>query len=173
MELNEGLYTAALVACEKGGQWALALEVIREMHMKGISPSLFAYNAAIFACKKDAQWVQVRSPHGPSRHRAWDTETTICSCLVATGHRTAGGDEARRPRARQEQLSRGHGELSLNLEKSFHRSEGGGSTAPRRRRRRRRCGRGSWTSSRRCGNRASSPAGSPSSTSLGPARSTW
>jgi hypothetical protein len=41
VRLNEGSYTAGLMACEKGGQWALALELLKEMHLVNTTPISF------------------------------------------------------------------------------------------------------------------------------------
>jgi hypothetical protein len=41
VRLNEGSYTAGLMACEKGGQWALALELLKEMHLVNTPPTSF------------------------------------------------------------------------------------------------------------------------------------
>jgi pentatricopeptide repeat protein len=51
-------YSAAISACEKGGQWEQALELLREMDSRGIQPNEVSYNAAISACEKGDQWEQ-------------------------------------------------------------------------------------------------------------------
>jgi len=49
-------YSAAISACEKGGQWQEALKLFREMSEKGIQPNVISYSAAISACEKGGQW---------------------------------------------------------------------------------------------------------------------
>ena len=36
-------------ACEKGGQWEKALQLLDEMHAKGLKPNVITYSAAISA----------------------------------------------------------------------------------------------------------------------------
>ncbi|CAE8596114.1 unnamed protein product [Polarella glacialis] len=49
-------YSSAISACEKGGQWQLAMELLAEMPEKRISPNEVSYNAAISACEKGREW---------------------------------------------------------------------------------------------------------------------
>ena len=42
-------------ACEKGYQFLLALELLREMRQTALEPSVVSYNAAISACEKGRQ----------------------------------------------------------------------------------------------------------------------
>ena len=45
-------YNAAISACEKGGQWEPALQLLEEMKSSGIEPDVISYSAAISACEK-------------------------------------------------------------------------------------------------------------------------
>ena len=45
-------YNAAISACEKGGQWQTALDLLTEMERKSIPRNTITYNAAISACEK-------------------------------------------------------------------------------------------------------------------------
>ena len=49
-------YSAAISACEKGGQWKHALRVLEEMRSSGTKPTVISYSAAISACEKGGQW---------------------------------------------------------------------------------------------------------------------
>ncbi|CAE8589698.1 unnamed protein product [Polarella glacialis] len=53
---NEISYNAAISACEKGGQWQLALNLLSRMPEARVVPNEISYNAAIGACSKGGQW---------------------------------------------------------------------------------------------------------------------
>ena len=42
-------YSAAISACEKGGQWERALALLEQMAARGVAPGVITYNAAIEA----------------------------------------------------------------------------------------------------------------------------
>jgi pentatricopeptide repeat protein len=45
-------FSAAISACEKGGQWKRALSLLDEMRDNGVAPDVIIFNAAILACAK-------------------------------------------------------------------------------------------------------------------------
>ena len=49
------IFSAAISACEKGGQWERALSLLDEMRESGVTPNVFSFNAAISACEKGGQ----------------------------------------------------------------------------------------------------------------------
>jgi pentatricopeptide repeat domain-containing protein 1 len=49
-------YNASISACEKGGQWEKALQLLEEMRAKGVEPDVILYSASISACEKGGQW---------------------------------------------------------------------------------------------------------------------
>ena len=49
-------YSAAISACEKGGQWQEALTLFEVMFKAKVQPNVFSYSAAISACEKGGQW---------------------------------------------------------------------------------------------------------------------
>ena len=49
-------YTAAMSACEKGGQWQRVLEFLEGMPQRALTPNVISYNAATSACAKGGQW---------------------------------------------------------------------------------------------------------------------
>eukprot|EP00933_Yihiella_yeosuensis_P079342 TRINITY_DN9183_c0_g1_i7.p1 TRINITY_DN9183_c0_g1~~TRINITY_DN9183_c0_g1_i7.p1 ORF type:complete len:143 (-),score=10.34 TRINITY_DN9183_c0_g1_i7:198-626(-) len=49
-------YNAAISACQRGGQWQLALNLLSLMPQSEISPDAISYNAAIIACEEGGQW---------------------------------------------------------------------------------------------------------------------
>lgn len=48
--------SAAISACEKGGQWKKALDLFRDMWCRGIVLNVITFIAAISACEKGDQW---------------------------------------------------------------------------------------------------------------------
>ena len=65
-------YSSLISACEKAGQWELALELFNEMHSEGCSPNTVTFNSLITAC---AQGERVAA--------AWCTSSSACAGLVA------------------------------------------------------------------------------------------
>ncbi|CAE8614196.1 unnamed protein product [Polarella glacialis] len=53
---NEITYSAAVSACQKGGQWQLALGLLNSMPGMSLIPNEVSYNSAISACGKGGQW---------------------------------------------------------------------------------------------------------------------
>ena len=49
-------YSAAISACEKGGQWQRALALLKAMCEGRVWPDTPGYNAAVSACEKGKQW---------------------------------------------------------------------------------------------------------------------
>ncbi len=47
VEPNAYTYTAAITACEAGGKWGAAVELLRAMEAQGVPPDVFTYSAAI------------------------------------------------------------------------------------------------------------------------------
>lgn len=43
-------YSSLISACEKAGQWQLALELFNEMHAEGCIPNTVTFNSLITAC---------------------------------------------------------------------------------------------------------------------------
>ncbi|CAE8591706.1 unnamed protein product [Polarella glacialis] len=54
--LDKISYNAAISACEKGGQWQLALTLLSLMPEAKVVPNEITYSAAISACEKSGQW---------------------------------------------------------------------------------------------------------------------
>ena len=65
-------YSSLISACEKAGQWELALELFNEMHSEGCSPNTVTFNSLITAC---AQGERVAA--------AWCTGSSACAGPVA------------------------------------------------------------------------------------------
>mgnify|MGYP002176495480 CR=1 FL=1 len=49
-------YSAAISACEKGGQWQHALALLQTMCDERVWPDTTSYSAAISACEKGKHW---------------------------------------------------------------------------------------------------------------------
>merc|ERR1712046_478593 len=47
---------ASISACEKGHQWAVALQILGSMRRCGLEPNVITNNASISACEKGHQW---------------------------------------------------------------------------------------------------------------------
>ena len=52
-------YSSLISACEKAGQWELALELFNEMHSEGCSPNTVTFNSLITACAQGTPAVQM------------------------------------------------------------------------------------------------------------------
>ncbi|CAE8647734.1 unnamed protein product, partial [Polarella glacialis] len=53
---DEISFSATISACEKGGQWQLALHLLSEMPEAQAIPNTITYNAAMSACEKAGKW---------------------------------------------------------------------------------------------------------------------
>eukprot|EP00891_Asterochloris_glomerata_P006084 jgi/Astpho2/6084/Aster-04031 len=49
-------YSSLISACEKAGEWRLALQLLEEMRREGCNPNVISYNSLITACAQGAQW---------------------------------------------------------------------------------------------------------------------
>ena len=49
--MSASAFNAAISACEKGGQWLLALHLLDCMLNSNVQPGIVPYNAAISACE--------------------------------------------------------------------------------------------------------------------------
>ena len=49
-------YNAAISACEKGQQWASALNLLGQMWHWSVQANVVTYSAAISACERGQQW---------------------------------------------------------------------------------------------------------------------
>ena len=56
MQYNVISYSAAISACEKGGQWQHALALLQTMCNGRVWPDTVSYGAAISACEKGKRW---------------------------------------------------------------------------------------------------------------------
>merc|ERR1711865_370939 len=49
-------FNAAISACEKGGKWERALELLQEMRQSGVQPDVISFSSAISACESCRQY---------------------------------------------------------------------------------------------------------------------
>eukprot|EP00756_Hemistasia_phaeocysticola_P063555 Hpha_TRINITY_DN7023_c0_g1::TRINITY_DN7023_c0_g1_i1::g.22964::m.22964 len=56
VEYNAQLYSAAVLACGKGGQWRQGLRLFCGMEEHGIEQTKFAHTSAIRACAEEGKW---------------------------------------------------------------------------------------------------------------------
>merc|ERR1712151_1120289 len=54
-------FSAAISACEKGGQWERALSLLEEMRDMSVTRNVISFSAAISACEKGGQWERALS----------------------------------------------------------------------------------------------------------------
>ena len=57
-------YSAAISACEKGGQWQQTSLLLVDMGMAGVSLDVVSLIAAMSACEKGGQWQHALSLMG-------------------------------------------------------------------------------------------------------------
>ncbi|CAE7700500.1 unnamed protein product [Symbiodinium sp. KB8] len=56
IETNKFHYSVAIAACDKAGDWKLAVQLLARMERHFISPDVVCFNAAIGVCEKSAEW---------------------------------------------------------------------------------------------------------------------
>ena len=49
-------YSSTISACEKGGQWQMAVHLFDSMRKAKVDADVISYNATISACEKGGQW---------------------------------------------------------------------------------------------------------------------
>ena len=52
VEMTTILFNSCVTACDKGGQWQYALEVMEAMHAANVERELITYNSCLSACGK-------------------------------------------------------------------------------------------------------------------------
>jgi pentatricopeptide repeat protein len=57
-------YSASISACEKGGQWERALQLLAEMQQKGVQPNVITYSAVIEVLERSKQREKVDEVYG-------------------------------------------------------------------------------------------------------------
>ena len=56
VEANTISYNAAISACEQGGEWQRARQLLGAMGQASVETDTISYNAAISACEKGGEW---------------------------------------------------------------------------------------------------------------------
>ena len=56
VQSNAVTFSAAISACEKGGEWERALHLVGTMLRSSVESSTIAFNATLSACEKGAEW---------------------------------------------------------------------------------------------------------------------
>jgi pentatricopeptide repeat protein len=82
------VYTAAIAACTKGGQWEQALRVFEQMATDPqCSPDAVAYNHALSACASAGQWERAQAMFARMKEeRVAPTGPTYSSLMTAAGN---------------------------------------------------------------------------------------
>ena len=47
---------ASISACQQGGQWELAVDMLRNMLQDDMQPDVISFSASITACEKAGEW---------------------------------------------------------------------------------------------------------------------
>eukprot|EP00973_Karenia_brevis_P001848 252506-Karenia_brevis.AAC.1 len=63
-------FSAAISACEKGGQWQRVAPSFDEMPMEALCLDVISFNAAISVCEKGWQWQHVAPSYDKMRREA-------------------------------------------------------------------------------------------------------
>ena len=50
------IFSAAISACGKGGQWHKSLSLLDDTHIASLTATVFSFIAASSACEEDGQW---------------------------------------------------------------------------------------------------------------------
>lgn len=72
-------YSSLISACEKAGQWELALELFNEMHHEGCFPNTVTFNSLITAC---AQGGALQKTHKACSTEASDGRFSLAAKIV-------------------------------------------------------------------------------------------
>ncbi len=80
-------YSSLISACEKAGQWELALELFSEMQLEGCRPNVVTYNSLITACAQGETQVLYQWTCG--HITSWRPRSPISSFFEALGMQIA------------------------------------------------------------------------------------
>eukprot|EP00913_Durusdinium_trenchii_P025930 g24331.t1 len=84
IQLNVILCSAAISACEKGGNWELALNLFSTaMPEAKVQPNTFSYNAAISACEKVGRWEDALTLFAAMPSAVVEPDVLTCSALIS------------------------------------------------------------------------------------------
>ncbi len=75
-------YSALINACEKAGQWELALQLFERMQQEGIAPNTVTYNSLITACTQGSQWEKASEVFDHMRFHNCRPDTVTYSALI-------------------------------------------------------------------------------------------
>ena len=88
---NVVTYSAAISACEKAGQWQVALKLLELMVASHVQPNVISYNAVISACTQGSQWEQALNLFEPmSLNRVWPNNVSYNAAMSACGRAVNG-----------------------------------------------------------------------------------
>merc|ERR1712032_433337 len=73
--------SASISACEKGHQWAMALQILGKMRRSGLEPDVITNSASISACEKGHQWAMALQILGKMRRSS--LEPDVVAVLVS------------------------------------------------------------------------------------------
>ena len=81
-------YSAAISACEKGGQWEPALELLQKMQDRKVQPNVISYNAAISACGRACEWDYARRLFAQMNEKHIDPDPITYNVLIEAAYRS-------------------------------------------------------------------------------------
>ena len=77
---------AAVSACEKGGEWAHALDILGNMARSSIAMATITCNAAVSACEEGGEWTQALDVSSTMARSRFQMSTTTCKPCHAIIH---------------------------------------------------------------------------------------
>ena len=82
LHLIDLLFSAAITACERSGQWTIAKQLLEEMCTAGLEPDVIVYNAVLSAFAKGGQYERAIFLLDEMRGRGLKPDSISYSCCL-------------------------------------------------------------------------------------------
>jgi pentatricopeptide repeat protein len=96
-------YSTLISACEKAGEWELALQLFEEMRGEGCVPNVISYNSLITACAQGAQWEKAAEVFEAMQRQGCRPDVVTYTALISAYEK---GGQWRRALAAFEEMRR-------------------------------------------------------------------